>query len=104
MAVYETYTGIMNDKIRLSSSSDDSKSSPFDFKYIKSIRNLSKFSDLGPSVVVATPGMLQAGVSRQLLEKWAPEQKNLVILTGYSVEGTMAKDLLKEPQVLQWVG
>lgn len=101
MAVYETYTGIMNDKIRLSSSSDDSKSSPFDFKYIKSIRNLSKFSDLGPSVVVATPGMLQAGVSRQLLEKWAPEQKNLVILTGYSVEGTMAKDLLKEPQVIQ---
>ncbi|KAI5958189.1 YSH1 [Candida theae] len=101
MAVYETYTGIMNDKIRLSSSSDDSKSSPFDFKYIKSIRNLAKFSDLGPSVVVATPGMLQAGVSRQLLEKWAPEQKNLVILTGYSVEGTMAKDLLKEPQVIQ---
>ncbi|KAI5966405.1 YSH1 [Candida pseudojiufengensis] len=100
MAVYETYTGIMNDKIRLSSSGD-SRSSPFDFKYIKSIKNLSKFSDLGPSVVVATPGMLQAGVSRQLLEKWAPEQKNLVILTGYSVEGTMAKDLLKEPQIIQ---
>lgn len=107
MAVYETYTGIMNDKIRLSSSSsstsssnNSTKSNPFDFKYIKSIKNLSKFSDLGPSVVVATPGMLQAGVSRQLLEKWAPEQKNLVILTGYSVEGTMAKDIMKEPQVI----
>ncbi|KAI5953688.1 YSH1 [Candida jiufengensis] len=100
MAVYETYTGIMNDKIRLSSSGD-SRSSPFDFKYIKSIKDLSKFSDLGPSVVVATPGMLQAGISRQLLEKWAPEQKNLVILTGYSVEGTMAKDLLKEPPIIQ---
>ncbi|CAK9438319.1 uncharacterized protein LODBEIA_P25430 [Lodderomyces beijingensis] len=101
MAVYETYTGIMNDKIRLSSTGDSTtKSNPFEFKYIKSIKNLSKFSDLGPSVVVATPGMLQAGVSRQLLEKWAPEQKNLVILTGYSVEGTMAKDILKEPQVI----
>ncbi|KAL6452236.1 YSH1 Endoribonuclease YSH1 [Candida maltosa Xu316] len=100
MAVYETYTGIMNDKIRLSSTSGK-KSNPFDFKFIKSIKDLSKFQDLGPSVVVATPGMLQAGVSRQLLEKWAPETKNLVILTGYSVEGTMAKELLKEPTMIQ---
>ncbi|RCK54416.1 Endoribonuclease YSH1 [Candida viswanathii] len=100
MAVYETYTGIMNDKIRLSSSSGE-KSNPFDFKFIKSIKDLSKFQDMGPSVVVATPGMLQAGVSRQLLEKWAPDTKNLVILTGYSVEGTMAKELLKEPTMIQ---
>lgn len=100
MAVYETYTGIMNDKIRLSSASSE-KSNPFDFKYIKSIKDLSKFQDMGPSVVVATPGMLQAGVSRQLLEKWAPDGKNLVILTGYSVEGTMAKELLKEPTMIQ---
>ena len=42
MAVYETYTGIMNDKIRLSSASSE-KSNPFDFKYIKSIKDLSKF-------------------------------------------------------------
>ena len=74
MAVYETYTGIMNDKIRLSSSSGE-KSNPFDLKFIKSIKDLSKFQDMGPSVVVATPGMLQAGVSRQLLEKWAPDNK-----------------------------
>lgn len=100
MAVYETYTGIMNDKIRLSSSSGE-KSNPFDLKFIKSIKDLSKFQDMGPSVVVATPGMLQAGVSRQLLEKWAPDNKNLVILTGYSVEGTMAKELLKEPTMIQ---
>ncbi|CAI5757723.1 unnamed protein product [Candida verbasci] len=100
MAVYETYTGVMNDKIRLSSNSDGKKN-PFDFKFIKSIKDLTKFQDLGPSVVIASPGMLQAGISRQLLEKWAPDSKNLVILTGYSVEGTMAKDLLKEPQVIQ---
>ena len=101
MAVYETYTGIMNDKIRLSSASSE-KSNPFDFKYIKSIKDLSKFQDMGPSVVVCyTRYVTQAGVSRQLLEKWAPDGKNLVILTGYSVEGTMAKELLKEPTMIQ---
>ncbi|RLV95614.1 Endoribonuclease YSH1 [Spathaspora sp. JA1] len=102
MAVYETYTSIMNDKIRLSASSSSgyNKTNPFDFKFIKSIRDLGKFQDLGPSVVIAAPGMLQAGISRQLLEKWAPDPKNLVIMTGYSVEGTMAKELLKEPHTI----
>lgn len=98
MAVYQTYTNIMNDNIRLNS---HSKSSPFDFKFVKSIKDLSRFQDMGPSVFIASPGMLQAGVSRQLLEKWAPDQKNLCIMTGYSVEGTMAKELLKEPTTIQ---
>ena len=101
MAVYQTYTSIMNDNIRLTTSNHGHKSSPFDFKYIKSIKDLSKFQDFGPSVVVASPGMLQAGVSRQLLEKWAPDPKNTVIMTGFSVEGTMAKELLKEPTMIQ---
>jgi cleavage and polyadenylation specificity factor subunit 3 len=101
MAVYQTYTNIMNDNIRLTASSSGTKSSPFDFKFIKSIKDLSRFQDFGPSVFIASPGMLQAGVSRQLLERWAPDPKNLVIMTGYSVEGTMAKELLKEPTTIQ---
>lgn len=108
MAVYQTYTNIMNDNIRLNSnpsssstSSSSGKSNPFQFKYIKSIKSLDKFQDFGPCVVVASPGMLQSGVSRELLEKWAPDPKNAVIMTGYSVEGTMAKELLTEPHTIQ---
>lgn len=97
MAVYQTYTSIMNDKIRQLTSSSGEAHNPFDLKFIKSIRSLEKFQDMGPCVVVASPGMLQNGVSRELLEKWAPDPKNAVIMTGYSVEGTMAKDLLSEP-------
>lgn len=100
MAVYQTYTNIMNDKIRLTASNSDDKQNPFDFKYIKSIKNLDRFQDFGPSVVVASPGMLQNGVSRELLERWAPDPKNAVIMTGYSVEGTMAKELLTEPHTI----
>ena len=103
MAVYQTYTNIMNDSIRLmaSSTSSSHKKNPFEFNYIKYIRNLDKFQDFGPCVVVASPGMLQNGVSRELLEKWAPDPKNAVLMTGYSVEGTMAKDLLAEPPTIQ---
>ncbi|OBA17038.1 Metallo-hydrolase/oxidoreductase [Metschnikowia bicuspidata var. bicuspidata NRRL YB-4993] len=99
MAVYQTYTSIMNEKIRLSASAS-AKSNPFQFKFIKSIRSIDKVYDMGPCVVVASPGMLQSGVSRQLLERWAPDPKNAVIMTGYAVEGTMAKEILTEPHAI----
>ncbi|ODV94451.1 hypothetical protein PACTADRAFT_86613 [Pachysolen tannophilus NRRL Y-2460] len=95
MAVYQTYINMMNESIR--KKFRDSNSNPFQFKYIKSIRNLDKFDDLNPCIVLAAPGMLQNGVSRELLERWAPDERNAVILTGYSIEGTMAKQLLMEP-------
>lgn len=47
--------------------------------------------------MLASPGMLQTGTSRELLERWAPSDRNGIVMTGYSVEGTMAKGLLNEP-------
>lgn len=38
--------------------------------------------------------MLQSGISRTLFERWCGDPKNGVILPGYCVEGTLAKDLL----------
>lgn len=35
--------------------------------------------------------MLQSGSSRELLELWAPDPRNGLIVTGYSVEGTLAR-------------
>ncbi|ANB14745.1 Ysh1p [Sugiyamaella lignohabitans] len=95
MAVYQTYINMMNENIRRRFR--DSRTNPFQFKHIRSVRNLERFDDIGPCVMVATPGMLQSGVSRDLLERWAPDSKNALIVTGYSVEGTMAKQMLTEP-------
>jgi cleavage and polyadenylation specificity factor subunit 3 len=79
------------------------KTSPWDFKYIRSLKNLDRFDDVGACVMLASPGMLQNGVSRELLERWAPSEKNGVIITGYSVEGTMAKHIVTEPDQIQAV-
>jgi len=107
MLVYQTYVGAMNDNIRQlfkerSKEAEDSadgkgRGGPWDFKYIRSLKNLDRFDDVGSCVVLASPGMLQNGVSRQLLERWAPSDKNGVIITGYSVQGTMAKQIMQEP-------
>ena len=47
-----------------------------------------------PMVVMAAPGMLQKGLSRNLFQKWCHDEKNGVLFTGYCVEGTFARDIL----------
>lgn len=96
MNVFQTYVNMMNDDIRRKFR--DSQTNPFIFKNISYLKNLEEFQDFGPSVMLASPGMLQSGLSRDILEKWCPEGKNLVLITGYSIEGTMAKFLMLEPE------
>ena len=50
-----------------------------------------KIADGPPCVVLASPGMLQPGPSRELLDLWAPDPRNGLIITGYSVDGTLAR-------------
>lgn len=95
MSVYRTYVNMMNESIRMRFRSENLN--PFKFKHIRSVKNLDRSEDLLPCVMVASPGMLQNGVSRELLERWCPETKNALVITGYCVEGTMAKQILTEP-------
>lgn len=117
MLVYQTYIDAMNDNIRsmfqnrLTEAGNDSGSDkeggstggPWDFRWIRSLKSLDRFDDVGGCVMLASPGMLQNGVSRALLERWAPDPKNGVVITGYSVEGTMAKLIMTEPESIQAV-
>lgn len=59
------------------------------------------FEDAGPSVVLASPGMLQPGTSRDLFERWCTDQKSGCIFAGYSVEGTLAKQVRPLPLIRQ---
>ncbi|KAK6353082.1 endoribonuclease ysh1 [Orbilia brochopaga] len=115
MTVYQTYIGAMNDNIRSLFRSKMAAigeaagkngqalggTSPFDMKWVRSLKSLDRFDDVGGCVMLAAPGMMQNGVSRELLERWCPDPKNGVILTGYSVEGTLAKSILNEPTEIQ---
>jgi len=40
---------------------------------------------------MASPGMMQSGLSRELFEDWCTDKKNGCIIAGYCVEGTLAK-------------
>jgi cleavage and polyadenylation specificity factor subunit 3 len=113
MLVYQTYVGAMNDNIKRlfrerlaeaeAAGDAGNAAGPWDFRHIRSLKNLDRFDDRDRCVMLAAPGMLQNGVSRELLERWASSDKNGVIITGYSVEGTMARQILSEPDSIQAV-
>lgn len=94
IAVYQTYINMMNERIRQQAPIRN----PFIFRHINYLKNREAFRDSGPCVVLASPGMLQNGFSRELLEQWCSNRKNGLIIPGYVVEGTMGKHVLTEPK------
>ncbi|XP_068721291.1 cleavage and polyadenylation specificity factor subunit 3-like isoform X2 [Montipora capricornis] len=94
MSVFQTYVNAMNEKIK----KQIAISNPFVFKHISNLKGIDQFDDIGPSVVMASPGMMQSGLSRELFEQWCTDRRNGVIIAGYCVEGTLAKTLMSEPE------
>ena len=100
MAVYQTFINAMNEKIRRQIAINN----PFVFKHISNLKGIDHFEDIGPCVVMASPGMMQSGLSRELFESWCTDSKNGVIIAGYCVEGTLAKTILSEPEEITTMG
>jgi len=96
LRVYQTYANMMNARIR----AQMDVSNPFSFRHIKNLKSIDvdTFDDRGPSVVFASPGMLQSGVSRQLFDRWCTDPKNGVMIAGYAVENTLAKEIMNVPK------
>ncbi|MBN3318680.1 INT11 protein, partial [Atractosteus spatula] len=75
----------------------------FEFKHIKAF-DRSYADNPGPMVVFATPGMLHAGQSLQIFKKWAGNEKNMVIMPGYCVQGTVGHKILSGQKKLEMEG
>eukprot|EP00923_Selenidium_pygospionis_P002839 GHVN01004356.1.p1 GENE.GHVN01004356.1~~GHVN01004356.1.p1 ORF type:complete len:823 (+),score=195.89 GHVN01004356.1:864-3332(+) len=102
MRVFETFINLCGDAVRQKA---DRGQNPFHFKYVKEASSMKEMRDNvevdGPCVILAAPGMLQSGTSRELFEKWASSEKNGVIMTGYSVAGTLGDQLKKKPDTIE---
>ena len=93
---YKLFISWTNEKIK----STFAERNMFDFKHIKPWHK--SFIDVpGPMVLFATPGMLNAGTSLQVFQKWAPDPKNMVVMPGYCVAGTVGAKVLQGQKVIQ---
>lgn len=93
LRVYQTFVNMMNAQVRRLA---DVYQNPFQLRHIRSLER-QEVDLFGPCVVMASPGFLQSGVSRQLFETWCDNERHGVIIAGYTVEGTLANDLLSMP-------
>eukprot|EP00818_Percolomonas_sp_WS_P005200 CAMPEP_0117448304 /NCGR_PEP_ID=MMETSP0759-20121206/7330_1 /TAXON_ID=63605 /ORGANISM="Percolomonas cosmopolitus, Strain WS" /LENGTH=722 /DNA_ID=CAMNT_0005240683 /DNA_START=418 /DNA_END=2586 /DNA_ORIENTATION=+ len=94
MSVFKKYINMMNDSIR----KQFEVSNPFESQHINNLRSARELEGYtGPCVVLASPGMLQSGLSQELFEMWCQDPKNGVVIPGYCVEGTLAHRILSKP-------
>eukprot|EP01022_Parablepharisma_sp_SALTPOND_P013234 TRINITY_DN1753_c0_g1_i1.p2 TRINITY_DN1753_c0_g1~~TRINITY_DN1753_c0_g1_i1.p2 ORF type:complete len:327 (+),score=26.22 TRINITY_DN1753_c0_g1_i1:2945-3925(+) len=92
MTVFESYFNLMAAPFKRQL---ELGHNPFtQLKYITTLKKQKDFLDSEPAVVIASPGMLQKGFSRDLFEKWCSDEKNGVVFTGYAVEGTLAQKVI----------
>ncbi|EKX72682.1 cleavage and polyadenylation specificity factor protein, putative [Theileria equi strain WA] len=101
LRVYETFIGLCGEYVKESVYNGHN---PFNFKFVKYAKSVESIRTYllrdGPCVVMTSPGMLQGGPSLEVFEIFAPDNRNGVILTGYTVKGTLADALKKDPEVL----
>lgn len=98
MPVFRTYLNMMGNQVKLQF---EQGHNPFEFRHISNLQSMDYFDDSAASVVMASPGMLQNGQSRDLFERWCGDTKNGLVLTGYCVENTLAKEILNSRTEVQ---
>ncbi|KAI8847819.1 cleavage and polyadenylation-specific factor 3-like protein [Chytridium lagenaria] len=86
---YRLYINWTNEKIK----SSFVERNMFDFKHIKPFER-SLADDPGPMILFASPGMLHTGLSLDIFKKWCGDPKNMIILPGYCVPGTVGAKVL----------
>ncbi|EPR78398.1 YSH1, RNA processing exonuclease [Spraguea lophii 42_110] len=63
---------------------------PFEYKNIQVLKS-NFISDEGPVVLFSSPGVVHAGMTFSIFKKWCNDPKNMVIIPGYCVKGTVSE-------------
>jgi len=96
MGVYQTYIEMMNYAIKRVFAAGN----PFVFKHVRHLRSPAELDDCGACVVLATPSMLQSGLSRDLFDAWCEDSRNGVVIADFAVAGTLAREILSAPETV----
>ena len=73
MRVYQTYINMMNGHIR---DAHAEGRNPWDFEFVRNLQGgTSQLDDSQPMVIMASPGMMQNGLSRELFEMWYRQKR-----------------------------
>ncbi|XP_066932517.1 cleavage and polyadenylation specificity factor subunit 2-like [Clytia hemisphaerica] len=86
----------MSDK--MIKSFEATRTNPFSFKHIVQCHSIKEVEDVpSPKVVLASTADLNSGFSREIFISWAPDPKNTVIFTYSTAPGSLARQLIDNP-------
>lgn len=86
--IYKRFINYTNESVR----TKILEKNAFEFKHIKSYYKGCEME--GPCVIFSSPGMLHSGNSLRIFKNLCSDPKNLVILPGYCVRGTLGDKIL----------
>jgi cleavage and polyadenylation specificity factor subunit 3 len=93
LSIYQTYINMLNEDVQAAFDT----ANPFQLKHIRNLTQGGReLEGSGACVVLATPSMLQTGLSRELFEAWCGDARNCVIIADFAVAGTLARDILQD--------
>lgn len=75
------------------------RSNPFDFAYVRPWER-HYVDHPGPMVLFSSPGMLHSGTSLEVFKRWCGDERNLLIIPGFCVSGTVGARLLAGQRVI----
>ncbi|KAG1652144.1 Cleavage and polyadenylation specificity factor subunit 2 [Nymphon striatum] len=88
----------MSDKIMRSF--EGARNNPFQFKHLQLCHSMAELNRIpDPKVVLASTPDLECGFSRDLFIQWCSNSKNSVILTSKTAPGTLARQLIDNPNM-----
>lgn len=96
--IYKRFISYTNDSIR----EQILERNVFEFKHI---RGYERGAELGePCVIFSSPGMLHSGLSLRIFKNMCEDPRNLVILPGYCVRGTVGDKVLSGVKEIDILG
>lgn len=67
---------------------------PANFERIRARKNSDELANSSePCIILASSGMLEGGRIRGYLPKFLPEEKNILLFSGYQAEGTLGREI-----------
>jgi len=104
-AIYKQHAALLQADVRAELAEDPDL---FGFKGVEFVREAARSKQLNerqePCIVIAASGMMEAGRIRHHLRHGLPNERNAVLIVGFSAPGTLGAELMERPDHVRIFG
>jgi metallo-beta-lactamase family protein len=103
--IYRKYSNLLQDDVHAELEKDPDL---FGFRGVEFVREAERSKQLNerqePCIIIAASGMMEAGRIRHHLKHGLPNERNAVLMVGFSAPGTLGAELMEHPDHVEIFG